>query len=311
MNLSDSDKTIKFTLESGENVRLDVYLSAETEFTRSHIKKLIDGGMVTINGSVTKCGRILKENDEVVLRVPDSPAVAPKAKEIPLEVLYEDDDIAVINKQRGLTVHPGAGNEDATLVGGLLWRGCTLSSMGGSDRPGIVHRLDKDTSGAIVVAKNDFSYLSLSRQFSARTVKKIYISILIGNPKTDGGILTTFIGRNPSDRKLMAVTKEGRIAITEYRILERFDGYCFAEFNLHTGRTHQIRVHAKYLGHPCLGDASYGGTDGRFRGLNGQLLHAKTLTIAHPRSGENMTFSAPVPEDFSSVLDKLRAKGTV
>ena len=300
-----SEKTI-YKVERGENMRLDVYLTAETGYTRSRLKRLIDGKNVLVNGESCKCGRILKENDTIELTDESEQVELPTPKEIPLDVLYEDDDIIVVNKQQGLTVHPGAGTSNDTLVNALLWRGSSLSDVNGAYRPGIVHRLDKDTSGVMVVAKNNAAHLSLAEQFSSRTAKKIYIALLDGNLKDESGILTTFIGRNPGDRKTMAVTKEGRIAITEYRVVERFERSCLAEFILHTGRTHQIRVHCKYLGHPVLGDKVYGNDDKRFSSLGGQLLHSRSLTITHPTSGKTMTFTAEPPEEFKRVYEVLK-----
>ncbi len=302
----NGEETREFFVENGESLRLDVYLTAETEHTRSRIKKLVDAGKVLVNGAECKCGRILKENDVITLVEDAQNDMVLTPKEIPLDILYEDDDVIVVNKQQGLTVHPGAGNTDDTLVSALLWRGTSLSSVNGAYRPGIVHRLDKDTSGVMIVAKNDFSHASLSKQFSDRTVRKLYVAILEGNLRDDKGMLTTFIGRSEKDRKIMAVVKEGRVAITEYRVLKRFKQNCFAEFNLHTGRTHQIRVHAKYLGHPVLGDKVYGSASKRFSSLDGQLLHSQSLTVAHPRSGETMTFTAPLPNKFAAVYDILK-----
>ncbi len=300
------DNAVAFSVESDENIRLDVYLAAETEYTRSRIKRLIDGGDVLVNGETSKCGRILKAGDSVTLKFDTDIGGLPAPKEIPLDIIYEDDDIIVVNKQQGLTVHPGAGNGDTTLVNALLWRGTSLPDVNGAYRPGIVHRLDKYTSGVMVVAKNNAAHVNLARQFTDRTTKKVYIAILDGNLKEDKGLLTTFIGRNPNDRKIMAVTKEGRVAITEYKVIERFARNCVAEFVLHTGRTHQIRVHSKYLGAPVLGDKVYGFSDKRYASLEGQLLHSRSLTITHPNSGERMTFTASPPAEFSRVYDSLK-----
>ena len=308
-NTSLTVHNLAFEIEKGESVRLDVWLATETEYTRSRIKRLIDDGSVLVNGEKSKSGRLLKEGDSIMMTVAEQTEDRPVPKDIPIQVLFEDDDIIVINKQRGLTVHPGAGNVDETLVGALLYRGTPLSDINGAQRPGIVHRLDKDTSGVMVVAKNNASHLALARQFAERTTVKKYVALLIGNLADDKGILTTFIGRNPSDRTLMTVTKEGRIAITEYRVIERYERYCLAEFILHTGRTHQIRGHCKHLGHPIIGDIAYGGADKRFGNLGGQLLHSKSLIIAHPKSGESMTFIAPEPEIFVKVRERLASGG--
>lgn len=302
---NSSGETTEFIVEKGENIRLDVYLTAETEYTRSHIKTMIDGGKVLVNGCKCKSGKVLKENDVISVYFESAAENEIAPKDIPLNVLYEDDDVIVINKQQGLTVHPAAGNYTDTLVNALLYRNISLSSVNGAYRPGIVHRLDKDTSGVMVVAKNNASHMRLAEQFADREVEKLYRAILEGNLKEDKDFLTTFIGRNPADRKTMTVTKEGRIAITEYRVLRRFKNYCFVEFNLHTGRTHQIRVHAKYLNHPVVGDKTYGCDGKKFSSLKGQLLHAYSLSFTHPSTGEKMTFTAPLPDYFQKVYDVL------
>ena len=295
-----------FIVESDERLRLDVYLAAETDVTRSQIKNLVDKGLVTVGGARIKGGYILRGGDVVEVEFPEYvPDLVPK--DIPLDILYEDGDIIVVNKQQGLTVHPAAGNSEDTLVNALLYRFGTLSGMG-TDRPGIVHRLDKDTSGVLVVAKNDRAHAALAAQFAGRTVDKRYLAVLDGNVKQDEGIVTTRIARDPADRKRMAVTDgEGRTAITGYKTLERFTRHCYVQFTLFTGRTHQIRVHAKYLGCPVTGDTVYGAKKQEFR-LNGQLLHAYRITLKHPTSGEEMTFTAPLPDSFEKVLRILRAK---
>lgn len=295
-----------FLVESDERLRLDVYLTAETDVTRSQIKNLVDKGLVTVGGARVKGGYILRGGDVVEVEFPEYvPDLVPK--DIPLDVLYEDGDIIVVNKQQGLTVHPAAGNVSDTLVNALLYRFGTLSGMG-TDRPGIVHRLDKDTSGVLVAAKNDRAHAALAAQFAGRTVDKQYLAVLDGSLKQDEGVVTTRIARDPADRKRMAVTDgEGRTAITGYKVLERFTRHCYAQFTLFTGRTHQIRVHAKYLGCPVTGDTVYGAKKPEFN-LNGQLLHAYRIRLKHPTSGEEMTFTAPLPDYFEKVLRVLRAK---
>ncbi len=290
--------------------RLDVFLSDETELTRSHIKKLIDGGKVFIGGAAaTKAGLTVKTGDEVSFDdVIESGEV--EAENIPLDVVYEDDDIAVINKQRGLVVHPGAGNRSGTLVNALKFRyGDGLSSAYGAVRAGIVHRLDKDTTGLIVIARNDAAHAALSAQFAARRVKKFYRAILDGNPKSDGGCIQNNIGRDRRNRLKMAVTPDGRHSHTEYAVLERFKNNCYAEFELFTGRTHQIRVHAAYIGHPVTCDRLYGGSS-RFA-VDGQLLHSRRIAFAHPRSGDVMDFTADEPKEFRDVLAYLREKESI
>lgn len=297
--------TTVYCTEGG--TRLDVFLADETELTRSHIKKLIDGGKVTVVGEVaTKAGRTVKTGDEVSFD--DAVEVSEvQPEDIPLDVVYEDDDIAVINKQRNLVVHPGAGNKSGTLVNALRFRyGDGLSSAYGDVRAGIVHRLDKDTTGLIVVARNDFSHAALSAQFAARSVKKLYRAILDGNLKQDGGTVENNIGRDRKDRLKMAVVPDGRHSVTRYSVVERFKNNCYAEFELLTGRTHQIRVHCAYLGHPVSCDRLYGGSD-RLKAC-GQLLHSRTISFAHPRDGRAMSFTAEEPQDFLSALSFLRDK---
>lgn len=291
-----------FTVE-GEG-RLDIALAEKTELTRSHAAKLIDDGLVTVNGKMPKkSGEKVKTGDTIAYEIPELVEKIEK-KDIPFEILYEDGDIAVINKPQGLTVHPGGGNYSETLVNALMFRLDSLSGINGEIRPGIVHRLDKDTSGVMVVAKNDAAHLSLSQQIKDRTVKKEYVALLEGNLTKDGGTVKTCIDRSPRDRKMMTVSASGREAITDYRVITRFENHCFVLFRIHTGRTHQIRVHAKYLNHPIVGDKTYGLKKQRF-GLDGQLLHAYRLTFTHPSSGKEMTFVAPIPEHFVRVYDAL------
>lgn len=296
-------ETIKITNSS----RLDVALSERTGKTRSAIKQLIEKGNVLVNGNPPKkSGEAVKAGDEITITVPDAVERIEK-KDIPIEILYEDADVAVINKPQGLTVHPAGGNHTDTLVNALMFRLDSLSGINGEIRPGIVHRLDKDTSGVMIVAKNDEAHLSLSRQIADRTVVKEYVAILEGNLTPDEGRIETKIGRSPRDRKQMAVTPDGRTAITEWRVITRFKENCFALFRILTGRTHQIRVHAKYLGHPVVGDKTYGFKKQKFA-LDGQLLHAYRLTVTHPKSGERLTFTAPLPAYFVKVYDTLAAK---
>lgn len=285
--------------------RLDVYLAFILPYTRSQIKNLIVDGNVLVNGQKVKSGKSLKVGDVVSIEMPKPIEAKALPEDIPLDILYEDDDIAVINKQRGLIVHPAPGVYTGTLVNALLYRLKDLSGVNGAHRPGIVHRLDKDTTGVMVVAKNDAAHLDLSRQIADRTVIKKYLALLEGNLKDDEGTVSTFIDRSERDRRLMVVSDSGRMAITDYKVLERFTDNCLVEFRLHTGRTHQIRVHAKYLLHPVVGDKAYGFKKQRFD-LDGQLLHSHELTFTHPRTKEKMTFVAPLPSDFLRVLDILR-----
>lgn len=295
------------TITITDSSRLDVALSESTGKTRSAIKQLIEKGDVLVNGlPPKKSGETVKTGDVITLTVPDAVEKIEK-KDIPIEILYEDGDVAVINKPQGLTVHPAGGNYTDTLVNALMFRLDSLSGINGEIRPGIVHRLDKDTSGVMIVAKNDEAHLSLSRQIADRTVVKEYVAILEGNLTPDEGRIETKIGRSPRDRKQMAVTPDGRTAVTEWRVITRFKENCFVLFRILTGRTHQIRVHAKHLGHPVVGDKTYGYKKQKFN-LDGQLLHAYRLTVTHPKSGERMTFSAPLPDYFVRVYDTLAVK---
>ncbi len=294
---------MKLFVETGEKMRLDVYLADETEYTRSYIKQLVDGGFVTLNGQKPKCGEIVKSGDEISLDPPE-PITAAEPRNIPIDIIYEDDDIAVVNKPQGLTVHPAPGNYDNTLVNALLYRLKNLSAINGALRPGIVHRLDKNTSGVMVVAKNDRAHLSLSEQIANRTAVKIYIGLVDGHLKESSGRVNAPIGRSPRDRKLMAVVPNGRTAITDYEVTESIGKHDLVKFRILTGRTHQIRVHAKYIGHPITGDEQYG--RGSVYGSKGQLLHSYSLTIKHPTTGNEMTFTAPLPSEFEKILSLLR-----
>lgn len=288
--------------------RLDTFLAGENELTRSAIKKLIEDGHVFVNGEiVTKAGRELKIGDTVLLEIPDSEPLSIRPEDIPIDIVYQDSDLAVVNKPQGMTVHMGAGNADGTLVNALLFHLDSLSGINGVIRPGIVHRIDKDTSGLLVVAKNDRAHLSLSKQIAEKTCHRVYFALLEGEVKEERGRITTYIGRSPVDRVKMAVLPEGKgkLAITDFEVEKRFQGYTLMKFTLQTGRTHQIRVHAKYMGHPVVGDPVYGYKNQKFK-LGGQLLHAAELTLVHPTTGETMTFHAPLPDYFTEVLEKLR-----
>ena len=299
-------KTFDFTAETGD-VRADVYLTEKCDISRSRIKKLCDDGLCLINGKAVKCNKTVKIGDKISLSVPDEQNLDVAPENIPLDIIYQDDDLAVINKPQGMTVHAGNGVKGGTLVNALLYHLDNLSGINGVIRPGIVHRIDKNTSGLIVVAKNDKAHVALAKQLENKTCRRIYVALLEGTLKSDDGVIDTFIGRNPADRTKMAVLKSGRRAITNYKVLERFNGYTLCEFSLKTGRTHQIRVHAKYLGHPIVGDPEYGYKNAKFK-LNGQLLHAKTLEFIHPTTGKPMTFNAPLPDYFDKVLKIVKNK---
>lgn len=269
------------------------------------MKKLCEEGRVRLNGREAKASDKVKAGDEISLTIPDPVPVAASPENIPIDLIYEDDCLAVVNKPQGMTVHAGAGNYEGTLVNALLYRLKNLSGIGGALRPGIVHRIDKDTSGLLVVAKNDAAHLSLSEQIKNKTCRREYYALLEGVVKEEHGVIATKMGRDPKNRLKMAVLPEGKEAITEYAVEERFAQNTLMRFSLKTGRTHQIRVHAKYMGHPVVGDPLYGYKNQRFR-LEGQLLHAFRLTFFHPVSGEEMNFTAPLPDYFERVLTLLR-----
>ncbi len=288
--------------------RIDVFLSEHIEeLTRSAVKKLIDDKFVSLNGSEVKAGQCVRTGDRIEVMLPDPVELSVRPENIPIDILYEDDDFAVVNKPQGMVVHAGGGNTTGTLVNALLFRLDKLSGINGVIRPGIVHRIDKDTSGLLVVAKNDRAHVELSRQIAEKTCRRIYNALLEGIVKEDEGRITTDIARDPSDRVKMAVVQSGtgKIAITDYKVLKRYpQGYTFTEFSLRTGRTHQIRVHAKYIGHPVVGDPVYGYKKQKFE-VNGQLLHAKKLILTHPSTGKEMTFEAPLPDYFCRVMNSL------
>ncbi len=292
--------------------RLDLFLSEQTEeLTRSRIKKLVEEGQVRINGKpTTKAGAEIKGGDVVELVVPDAVEYAVKAENIPVDIVYQDADFAVVNKPKGMTVHIGSGVVEGTLVNALLYALDSLSGIGGVLRPGIVHRIDKDTTGLLVVAKNDKAHLSLASQIAEKTCKRTYYALLEGNVKEERGEIATDIGRHPTDRLKMAVLPfgEGKLAITRFETATHFgNDFTLCKFELQTGRTHQIRVHAKHMGHPVAGDPVYGYKRQKLP-ASGQLLHAWKLELTHPTSGERMAFTAPLPTAFAEILKKLCAQ---
>ena len=289
-----------------EKTRLDVFLSEEVDWSRSQIKLQIDGGRALVNGEKRKAGFLVKNGDVITLSFSkEILEINAEAENIPLDIIYEDDDFAIINKPQGMVVHPAPGAYNHTLVNALLYHFENLSQGSNKIRPGIVHRIDKDTSGLLVVAKNDKAHESLAAQIAEHSCFRHYLALLEGNLKTDEGRIETFIGRNPQDRKMMAVVEDGKKAITNFKVIERFGDYCLVEFILETGRTHQIRVHSKHLGHPIVGDKTYGIKNQKFN-LNGQLLHAYKLELTHPTSGKRMTFECDIPEYFTKILNKLK-----
>ena len=295
--------------------RLDVFLSEQTEeLTRSRLKKLIDSGNVLVNGTpATKAGADVKTGDEITVTIPDAQEYAAEAEDIPIEIVYQDLDFAVVNKPQGMAVHVGNGNEKGTLVNALLYALDSLSGIGGVLRPGIVHRIDKDTTGLLVVAKNDKAHVSLASQIEKKDCKRTYYALLEGELKTEQGRVETDIGRHPNDRLKMAVLPDGtgKRAITDYRVVARFGTeFTLCRFDLQTGRTHQIRVHAKHLGHPVAGDPVYGYKKQKIQ-ADGQLLHAQRLELSHPSTGQRMVFNAPLPPAFWEILQKLCRKYAV
>lgn len=286
--------------------RADVALAALLEVTRSNMQKLLEEGRVVKGTKVLKSNYKVKKGDEIIVTLPEPQPLDVQPENIPLDIIYEDDDVVVVNKARGMVVHPAAGNYSGTLVNALLYHCKNLSGINGVIRPGIVHRLDKDTSGIMICAKNDAAHISLSEQIQAKTAKRTYLAVVRGNVKTDSGVIETMIARDKNDRKKMAVVKEdGRIAITEYKVLERFGKYTIVRCKLRTGRTHQIRVHMEYLGYPLVGDPKYSPMKTPFS-IQGQALHSQTLEFTHPRTGERMCFEAPLPEDMHKIVTRLR-----
>ncbi len=287
--------------------RLDAALTyLFPEQSRSRFQKLIKDGHVFVNNSVTlKPGFRLYEGDTVSIDIPapEEPSVLPEKMD--LDIVYEDADVILVNKPKGMVVHPAAGHYSGTLVNGLLWHCTDLSGINGVLRPGIVHRIDKDTTGIVIACKNDRAHNSIASQLKAHTIKRRYYAIVTGNLKDEEGCIDAPIGRNPSDRKKMAVVQDGKHAVTHYRVLERFGQYTFVECALETGRTHQIRVHMAHIGHPLLGDEVYSKAKSRFK-TEGQCLHAYLLGFVHPSTGEYMEFTSDLPEIFKKILDDLR-----
>ncbi len=289
-----------------DKVRLDVFLAEETGWSRSQVKLQIESERALVNGKSTKAGFLIKNGDVLSLSFSkEILEINAEAEDIPLNIVYEDDDFAIINKPQGMVVHPAPGTYNHTLVNALLYYFENLSSGSDKIRPGIVHRIDKDTSGLLVVAKNDKSHENLAKQIAEHSCFRHYLALLEGNLKDDDGTIETCISRSVQDRKMMAVSETGKKAITHYKVLERFGNYCLVEFVLETGRTHQIRVHSKFLGHPIVGDKIYGIKNQKFK-LDGQLLHAYKLELTHPTNNKRMSFECKIPEYFTKILNKLR-----
>jgi 23S rRNA pseudouridine1911/1915/1917 synthase len=299
------EQIFDWVYEEKEMERIDKFIAKESEdFSRSQVQQWIKDGNVLVNGQVVKPNQKLHENDQVILKIPPPIELHIEAEEMDLAIVYEDTDVVVINKPRGLVVHPAPGHYSGTLVNGLLAHCHDLSGINGVLRPGIVHRIDKDTSGLIMVAKNDKAHLSLAQQLKDHTVNRRYIAIVHGKIQHDKGTIEAPIGRDPVHRQQMAVVSGGKNAVTHFRVVERFEQYTLVELQLETGRTHQIRVHMKYIGHPLASDPKYG--QAKTLTLAGQALHAGVLGFKHPSSGEIMEFEAPIPADIENELNKLR-----
>lgn len=298
---------IKKIISDCEGERLDIYLSKNLEnITRSKIKNLVDSGMILVNDKpVKKAGMLLSLNDKIDVTINEEIKLNANPENIPLDIVFENENLLVINKPQGMCVHPAVGNYSGTLVNALTYNVKNLSDINGEFRPGIVHRLDKDTSGLILVAKNDFAHKNLAEQIASKVCKRYYIALLEGNLKSDSGTIETFLTRSEKDRKKYEVSaNKGKFAITNYKVVERFNGYCLVEFELKTGRTHQIRVHAKYLGHPVVGDKVYG-FNKHYEGVNGQLLHAYKIMFLEPKTNKEMCFQIDLPKYFKDFINKL------
>lgn len=293
-----------FVVSDQESGRLDkVVTNHYPDLTRSKIQNLIKQEQILVNQAPTTNRYKVSENDVIDVTLPDPVEVSVKPEKMNLDIVFEDDDVIVVNKPQGMVVHPAPGHENGTLVNGLLDH-APLATVNGELRPGIVHRIDKDTSGLLMVAKNDQAMLSLSAQLKAKTNQRKYLAIVHGNFKEEAGTINAPIGRSKKDRKKMAIVEDGRPAITHFKVLERFTDYTLIECELETGRTHQIRVHLKYIGHPVAGDPLYGPRN-TLKG-NGQFLHAKLLGFKHPRTGEELVFEVDPPQIFQDTLSKLR-----
>ena len=289
-----------------DNIRLDTYVARKVpEISRTMIQKLIESGDVLVNGDKKKLSYKVLSGDIITINIPEAKEVDLKPQEIPVEVVYEDNDIIVVNKPKGMVVHPANGNPDGTLVNAIMAM-CkdSLSGIGGELRPGIVHRIDKDTSGLLIVAKNDKAHIEMSNQIKNHEVKKIYIALVRGIVGEDEATIDMPIGRSTKDRKKMAVVKNGKEAVTHFKVLKRYDRYTLLEVKIDTGRTHQIRVHMAEIGHPVVGDMVYSNGKNDF-GVEGQMLHAKSLDFRHPITGKQMHLEAELPEYFKNIIEKL------
>ena len=288
-----------------ETGRIDKVLTGLfNDYSRSQIQLWLKDGAVSVNGQVVKANYKVKKNDEIVIAVPEPETLSIEAEDIPLEIVYEDEAVAVVNKPQGMVVHPSAGHPNGTMVNALMYHVKDLSSINGVIRPGIVHRIDKDTSGLLMVAKNDLAHESLAKQLKDKTSLRKYVALVHGVIPHEKGTINAPISRSKVNRKMQAVREDGKPAVTHFNVLERFNDFTLVELTLETGRTHQIRVHMKYIGYPLAGDPVYGPSK-TLKG-NGQFLHAKLLGFTHPITGQEMVFEAPLPTIFEKTLEKLR-----
>jgi 23S rRNA pseudouridine1911/1915/1917 synthase len=305
----------------GSGLRLDRYLTAMTGFSRARVQKLIADSQVFVNGQAPRSSHKLRPGEQVIITIPEPKNLSLAPEEIPLDVVYEDSDLLVINKQRGLVVHPAAGHAHGTLVNAVLARCPDLAAINDVVRPGIIHRLDKDTTGLMMVAKNEFTQKAMAAAVKSHRVSREYLALVFGEVTPERGLVDAPIGRHPLDRKKMAVVDGGRDAVTHFRVAESFRGYSLLRLRLETGRTHQIRVHMVFIGHPVVGDPVYGkrspgeadageGIGAAVRLLKGQALHSASLAFTHPRTGAALAFDAPPPPDFAALLEALRQSGT-
>ena len=305
--ITDDGELIELRVpEEDAGKRLDAYIALETEFSRSAVQRLVEGGFVTLNGGLPLVKTKVKAGDEITVAPPQPSAADVVPQDIPIDIVYQDADIAVINKPKGMVVHPAAGNPDGTLVNAIMYHIKDLSGIGGEVRPGIVHRIDRMTSGLLVIAKNDAAHNFLAEQLKTHEVSRVYYCLVEGNIREDSGTVDAPIARSRNDRKKMAVDPDGRNAVTHWKVLERFGDVTYLRVELETGRTHQIRVHMACIKHPIIGDEVYGHAKNSL-GIVGQALHAGELRLEHPSTHERMTFSAPLPAEFENALKKLRA----
>ena len=306
MEISDSENKEVFFVSDVENQRIDVFISEKLNESRNSVQKLISDGNITVNDKEVKANYKVKINDAIKIVIPPPELLDVEAENIPLDIIYEDKDLAVINKAQGMVVHPAPGHYSGTMVNGLMYHLKDLSTINGVLRPGIVHRLDKNTSGLMLVAKNDRAHNFLAKCLKEHSINRIYYALIQGNIKKDEGEINAPLGRSEKDRKKRTVThKNSKEAITNYWVVERYGNYTLVKLQLKTGRTHQIRVHMKHIGHPVVGDDVYGSKSNKF-GLDGQLLHSKILGFIHPTTKEYMEFESELPDYFIKVLNKIK-----